>query len=566
MSAEQTEQQQLQKDLRLCETLFTGAQLNRAHWEKIARLVMPEILEGADLETQGHRDKKERICGHAQMDVLKLASALATFITPMGQKWFQYAPWYDEDIDNEQWADESSWYSKATEIAHAELNKSNFYTELYATNIDLCLTGTGLLLGEGDTDIPLTFTHVPAGTFGIAESNNHEVNAVVRKMKMTPAQLVQEFGEEAVSDDTGKQYEDEGSRYNTSNAHTVYHLVEPNRDGVTASSNLEAEKRPWRSVYIDVNTKRYLRRGGYYEFPYFAPRFNRYGATPYGRAPLAGVIDDIRDLISLKYFNFINAQKKTMPPVLVSAEIEGEVDMRAGGQTIVSMSDAQAGLPREWATAGDIRDALQQIADYQNNIDNATYVNIIQAVTAQAKQMTATEVNAIEAEKVLTFSPSFMQYVTDYRPMNDRTFCILVRQGKMPMDDAPDSIKKEFPAMENEMLRERILPPNISYIGKMAQTIQQVQQQGLNATISELVTLAKETNDPEWLMPLNIENIVRWKLDASSVPWRCTYTPDKVKAKRQEMQTAQEQAQAAALAEQQSVAQRNMAAAAAART
>lgn len=558
MSEKKSDSEKLQRDLRLCETLFAEERKNRAHWEPIMQLVMPELLESADLKDT-HDRKKQRICGHAQTDILKLAAAHSSFITPMAQKWFQYAPWYEQEIDQEQWAEEKSWYSKSTEVAHSELHKSNFYTELHATVLDRVACGTGLMLAEGDLDTPFSFIHVPVGTFALAENAAHEINTVVRKLKMTPAQLVDQFGAEAVGELVMGDFEDEGKRYSSTSAHDIYHLVEPNPESVKASRLLQAEDMPWRSVYIDVTRKAYLKQGGYYEFPYFATRFNRYGSSPYGRSPLAGVLDDIKDLIALKYFNFLNAQKKTIPPILISAEIEGEVDARAGGKTIVSRADAELGLPREWATAGDIRDALQQIAELEHKIDQATYIDIIQAVTQTTKQMTATEVNALESERVLTFSPSFMQYVTDFRPMNDRIFCILVRQGKINIEDAPDGVAQHFISPDGAVRHTRILPPNVSYIGRMAQTIQQTQQTGLNYTLNELVTMYKETGSAEWILPLNVENIVRWKLDAAAVPWRCTNTPDKVKKIREEMQAQQEAQMQAQLAEQTSAAQRNMA-------
>lgn len=555
---EHAEAEQLSKDLRLCESLFSSERQNRAHWEPIAEMVMPELLESADMQ-EYHKKKERRICGHAHSCVLKLAAAHGSFITPMAQKWFQLSPWYEQELDDSEWAREESWYSMATEIMHAELHKSNFYTEKHATDLDRCLPATGLMLAEGDEETPLRFTHIPSGTFALAESTSHEVNTVVRKIKMTPAQMVEEFGEEAVGEAVLKDFNDESKKYSTTSAYEVYHLVEPNPRGIKASKLLVPSDMPWRSVYINVTGRKYLRVGGYYEFPYFATRFNRYGASPYGRSPLAGVVDDIRDHISLKYFNFINAQKKTMPPVLITAEIEGEVDMRAGGKTIVSRADAELGLPREWASAGDIRDSLQQLADLEHKIDQATYVDVIQAVTQTTKQMTATEVNALETERLLTFSPSFMQYVTDFRPMINRIFCILVRQGKINIDDAPDGIVNRFISVDGQVQREEIIPPNVSYIGKMAQTIQQVQQNGLNTTLQELVTLYKETGSEEWVLPIDIENVVRFKLNAAAVPYRCTRSPERVKQIREQMQAEREAQMQAQLAEQASVAQRNIA-------
>lgn len=558
-----TDREQIGRDLRLCETLFSAERSNRSHWQEVMRLVMPELIDSADLQETHSKKERKRVCSHAQTNVLKLAAAHSAYITPMAQKWFQYAPWYEQELDEREWAEESSWYNKCTEIVHGELHKSNFYTEKNATDIDRCCAGSGLMLAEGDEQRPLSFVHVPIGTFAWAENAGHEIDTVVRKIKMTPAQLVDEFGEKEVGELILEDYRDEGKRYSPTAAREVYHLVEPRLEGLKAYDLLSGGEMPWRSVYIDVKGKTYLRRGGYYEFPYFATRFNRFGISPYGRSPLAGVLDDIKDWLALKHLMFLNAQKKTIPPILVTATIEGEVDPRAGGVTIVGASDAQMGMPREWATAGDIRDGLQQIADIEQKIDQATYVDVIQTITQTSKQMTATEVNALQSEQLLTFSPSFMQYVSDFRAMNVRIFCILARQKKINLADAPEGVVNRFLSPNGDKELEQVLPPDVSYIGKMAQTIQAAQQTSLKNMLQELVVLAKETGDPSWLDPINKERTARWLLNASSVPYRCTHTPDEVKKEQQRREAIQQAQLQAQVAEQQSVAERNMAQAAA---
>lgn len=119
-----------ERDIKLCEALFSEAEQNKEKWHEIVSLVMPEINNKASLkDREDDDDIRRRVCGHAQTDIFKLAAAHGSLITPMGQKWFQFEPWYYDQVDEADWQSEQSWYGKISEICLNELAKSNFYTE-----------------------------------------------------------------------------------------------------------------------------------------------------------------------------------------------------------------------------------------------------------------------------------------------------------------------------------------------------------------------------------------------------------------------------------------------------
>ena len=74
--------------------------------------------------------------------------------------------------------------------------------------------------------------------------------------------------------------------------------------------------------------------------------------------------------------------------------------------------------------------------------------------------MTATEVAAREAEKVLGFNPSFTLFVSDFRLMCQRIMALLYRAGKLP-DPVPGVFEtcllytsREYPAVVRECAAE----------------------------------------------------------------------------------------------------------------
>lgn len=558
---EHTIKEQSKKDIRLCEALFREADVARGRWENVVRMTFPEILAAADLQEESKKGMP--ICHRARQGVYKLASAHMTYITPLGDRWFQFENWEPKSDDDSMWVDKFDWFYQTTEITQNEIDRSNFHTELIATFLDRIATGTGLLLAEFENSGVLSFTHIPAGTYGLAENNLHEIDTVARKFTMTPAQLLDEFGEENVSDEILTEYNKEESRY--SNKRLVYHLVEPRRD-YEEGEDVLGDKLPYRSVYIDVKSQHVLLESGYYEFPYVATRFIRYGNQVYGDSALSGLEKVMGDLEKIQDALKVTAQRKAVPSVLISAELAGEVNLSAGGKTIISQTDASMGVPREWASAGDQREMLEYARMLMEQIDDATFVSMLQTISSVDRQMTAREVSARESEKIMTFTQSFTQFVADFKPMMNRLFSILFRAGKFDLSNMPESLKVYFMDEDTGYVKidstgqpilRRVIPPKVSYIGRMAQSLQYAQQAGLSNTLQELVDLAVNTQNPEYLLPVNAAMVARYKLNASGAPYMCTYSPKAVRKKQEEAATMQEMQMNSMLEEQQSAANRN---------
>ena len=123
------------------------------------------------------------------------------------------------------------------------------------------------------------------------------------------------------------------------------------------------------------------------------------------------------------------AEVATFPRVLQLAGQNRQVDMRAGAITTVSPDEASLGFPREWGTQGRYDIGLDRIKAKEELIDQAYYVHMLNAISSVDRQMTATEINARESEKVLAFSPSFTLFISDFQPAMRRIISILYRKG-----------------------------------------------------------------------------------------------------------------------------------------
>lgn len=97
------------------------------------------------------------------------------------------------------------------------------------------------------------------------------------------------------------------------------------------------------------------------------------------------------------------------PRILTAAKLVGEVDLRAGGKTLVDPDLLQDGgvlLPKEWAAVGDVSLSYKQLADKEQRIKDAFLVPMLELFAYDEGKKgfpTATEVMARENQYLLQF-------------------------------------------------------------------------------------------------------------------------------------------------------------------
>lgn len=526
--------------MRTCNSLLTSAERDKSTWTDIVRNVIPELIPASCLQ-EDVKSNMGRVCSHARVDILNLATAHMSHIFPEGQRWFRFEPWIKDD--EYSITDAESWFARCTDIALRELSRSNFQTEMNSVCIDRCATGTGLMLIEMDNknDV-LVFTHIPAGTYAIAQDAQHNVNTVVRKFNYTPAQMADAFGEDALPPEIANNYNNDNLRY--SSVHEVWHLVAPSRDFFADADEATLELNPYVSVYIEPRTKTLLEYSTTYAFPYMCTRFIRYGNSSYGQSPLANVKDVITDLMTQEDVLKTIGQRAAIPSVLIPSDMEGEVDLRAGGQTIIPPQYINSAVPREWAPATNYQFGVDQIERLKAEIDAATHVNMMQVISNTDRYMTATEVSERSAERVLTFYPSFAQCQVDARSMWNCIFTLLMNANKFPMDDMPDWVIEQIPMDDGVALK--IVSPKVTYTGRMAQMMERVASSNSDAFIAKMLQLASASQDPT---PIAIFKMVDYCLGeayANGVPIQYLRKPNEVRSelnRLQELRNAQNQMQ-----------------------
>lgn len=499
--------------IRLAESLFSEMRTHEGGWNELREKILPKAL--TDAHPEGLRLKPtKKYCSVANKALLTLASAHMTYITPMNQRWFSLKS-RNEKVSGKT----ETWFSKATEVVLKTLAASNFYTAIHQLYIDRCLTGTGCMFAEAMRPGKIVFKHIPTGTYAVAEGEDGYIDTLVRKFRLTAHQAARNFGLKSLSDKLKGAYEDVKRRY--TDKFEFYHIVVPRDSYKFGSNDLKPEQRRWTDLYIEVESKAIVQSGGFYEFPFLVSRFMRCGDQAYGDAPGINVLPEIDGVILMRRILDTLGQVAAFPRILTLAEQVGEVDMRAGGRTVITPEAAALHLPKEWGTQGRYDIGMDRLKDYEDKISSGFYADMIQVISSVDRQMTATEVNARESEKVLAFFPSFTLFASDMQPHMLRIFSMLLRMGKLP-DDPP----AELFTMSVDGKKYEINTPVVNYLGKIAQAVERIQRYGLEGAIQTLINLVSGTKDQRILKALRVYKILRFIWEASGAPIDCLMTED----------------------------------------
>ncbi len=440
-------------------------------WDALRHYVLPDRLH-----TETDADTADPPPTHHLSDTTaveacqKLASGHMSYMTPSNEQWFKWScPLPDAGDEAE------SWYNRCSEIANRELGLSNFYTELHECFLDRVGLGTGSLYCGSTRSGNLLFRHIPCGEFVCAENDERQLDTYMREFSFTPHQAAAKFGAGALGPRGRAMLEK--NRNPHEGELRFLHVVRPRATRNRRRDN--ARNMPFKSLYYCLDDQRCVQESGYREMPYMVTRFLRWGAGVYGLAPARLVYPDIRQAQFLNRILDMLGEVAAFPRILELANQAGEVDLRAGGRTIINPESASLGFPREWATQGRYDVGMDRLRQKQESIRRAFFVPMLELWEDRKQQMTASEVYARENERVMQFSPSFTLFASDFRPLMERVFALLFRMGRFPQP--PSTVLKADRNGE-----PGIEMPQVVYQGRIAMVMRRMQAEGIARTLQRL--------------------------------------------------------------------------------
>ena len=467
-----------------------------------------------------------------------LANGQMSYTTPSGTRWFSYdAP---AGLRGKDAAEQ--WYAACTEAVQLLLARSNFYTEIHELYLDRGGFGTAVLFAEAGRTNPLRFENFPIGSFSLSENDEGLIDTIYREFELTARQARMKFGEKNLSEKVRKALGQKDGK-GLDQAFRFLHCIYPREESERDEGKLDPENMPVASVYVELDGRHVCEIGGYPELPAFATRFLKWGKSAYGWSPSWMALPESKQKNFLEKNLDALAEVQAWPRLLIPSTLEGEIDLSAGGQTF--FDPAMAGsMPREWATAGQYPIGVDRADRKRDAIEKAFHVDMFQMFAGLDKNMTAREVAAREAEKLVQFSPTFGRMTTElFNPLLLRVFRLAGRQGLLP------------PPPREIVAAGRggpvILEPQVSYSSKIALAIKVLENQSFTRMLEFLGPILPMR--PEVLDNFNLDAIVRdmARNDGSPSRWMLDEkTRDTIRGERAKQQAAMQQmVQAQALAD-----------------
>lgn len=434
----------------------------------------------------------------AQLAVDLFASSLVGFLANPAMQWFELAP-TDESLL--EIAEVAEWFDIASKRLLAAFNEpgAKFYSNLKMCAIDLGVFGTvGLMIQEGDKSL-LEFSSRFVKELYIAEDASGNIDTVYRDLLMTPRQMVQKFGIEALPLKTREKL-----REKPDELVEILHALEPREDAVRGGeSNLDM---PVSSVYIEKESRVILQESGFMEMPLPVARWDVYPNDVYGTSPAVRVLPEIKMLNQMEKAYILATEKMLNPPMMMPDDgFLGNIDLSPGAINVYrSMSQ---GRLEPVLTIGNIPFTMDMLVGKKNLVREAFYVNQLQL--AESPQMTATEVMARTDEKLRLMAPMIGRVQSELLgPTVERAFGILYRRSAdMLFENAP------FP-LPPQILQETNF--KVKYISPLERAQRASEANSIVMFINSVVPYSQV--DPNILDNINFDELVRELHDIQSVP------------------------------------------------
>ena len=416
-------------------------------WKELGTYLAPTrgFFDG-QLPNQGRRiDHKTLLDSAPCLAVEVLCAGMMSGLTSPSRSWFDLslAP---EELMELPGARE--WVFDVKKRLEEVFAKSNVYGVLHGFYEEIAVFGTAAFLVEEDREKGIYCRAFTAGEYCLGTDAQGKVNRFGREFFMTAEQLRQTFGEEHLPPQiTRLPAEEQAAKW-----HKVFHLIIPNNRHVPYfNDNLHM---PFASIYF-LEDGHVLRRGGYKEFPVIAARWEVKNASDvYGKGPGWKCLGDVKMLQKMQKTKLVALDKSTNPPVMVSANVQGEVNLLPGGITRYN-GTADGAVRPAYLVQPDLNALEAAIESVRATIRSQFFADVFLSLTAQNYAgMTATEVAERHQEKMLVLGPVLERLKNELLdPLIDRAFNLLARQGLLPTP--PESIQG--------------LPLKVEYVSMIAQ-------------------------------------------------------------------------------------------------
>jgi len=448
-----------------------GLRVNRyswwVHYRELADYIIPRRYKWLITPNQmarGSPINQHILDSTGSLAARNCASGIMFGVTDPSRNWFSLKV---NRIDSTQVSPVSLWLAEVERLMRMVLQNSNFYNSIAVLYLDLVIFGTGvMIIYEDFEDVIRCFNPCP-GEYYIDNSGAFRVDTLYREFTLTTAQCVQQFGLDNCSPAVRRLYESGGS--SLTRELVVAHAIEPNGEPELYGM---PDHFGWREVYWEWGGSAspqggssyapgLLRKRGFYECPFAAPRWDLVANDAYGRSPGMDALPDIKQLQLETRRKAQAIDKMVNPPMVADVQLKNQpASLLPGGITYIAglLNQGRPGFAPVYHVIPPIKEMMEDIKEVQERIKETFYNHLFMVISQYETRsnVTAAEIDARRAEAMVMIGPVLERLNEELLSVAiDRVFGIMSRAAvngipflpPPPPDIAGQNIDVEYVSM-----------------------------------------------------------------------------------------------------------------------
>ena len=468
-----------------------------------------------------------------------LAAGLSNYLTPESSNWV-YLEHPNRELREDN--DVKVWLQEVADEVLLTLSQSNFYNQMPIFYKASGVYGTAAMMIEKDATDGVRFYNIPIAKTFMTEDARERPSEFYLILEYTSEQALNRFGS-ACSEDIKEDYA--RGRSDKKFKFICYFGKREERD----DTKEDKPNKPIRMVWVDAQTKKIMKEDGFDTMPVVAHRFYKRAQVVYGYSPAMKALPYVRMANTISDTMLRAAMKQADPPIALPDDaFLGEPNFNPRQINYYrrgSMTPRDDIIPV--GNYGQPAVGIEFLQYYQQQIRSLMFYETFQTFSSLTKQMTVPEVMERISEKMTLLGPAVGRFMNEVlQPLIEKVVFILYEAGRLP--PVPEAMQAD-PRFE------------VKFKSRLVQSQRQTEVNNIVNALSITGQIAQFK--PEVLDKIDGDKAVDEIFDITGVSREILHDDAEVETIRQ--QRAEAQAQAAELANAQSVAQTYKAAAEGAR-
>ena len=399
------------------------------HWYELSQFYLPRsgryFVQDRNRGMRRHNNIYDSTGTRA---VRVLAAGMMSGMMSPARPWFRLET---PDPDLNKRSNVKIWLAAVTSLMLDVFAKSNTYRAAHSGFEELSVFGTAAKVVLPNFQNVIHHMSLTCGEYAIATDYLGNVNTLAREFEKPVGAVVGEFGYENCSLAVRNLFD----RGTLDAWIPIVHLIEPRKDRDVRTGL--AKDMPWTSNYVESGAPqdKFLREGGFDEFPALVSRWGVSGSDIYGNCPGQEALGDVKQLQQEQLRKAQAIDYKTKPPLQAPSSMKNaEVEMLPGGVTFYDGVQPGAGIRSAFEVNLDLQHLLADIQDVRERIKSSFFTDLFLSLGDPSEtRMTATEVAERHEEKMLMLGPTVERlHNEELIPLIESTFKRMVAVGMLP--------------------------------------------------------------------------------------------------------------------------------------